>query len=338
MRQPPISPQLLDKYLRNQCTREEKELVEAWYTSLEKQPDYLDSLPEEEQRQLQDETFLSIQEQIHADEKPLVRKLPLRWLTGLAASVVLAIGLYLVYQHRIDQMPALTKQVSQPAPEKMVEFVNKQAHLVRHFLPDSSMVWLHPGASVRYTNPFAANKRLVAFSGEGFFDVKKDKSRPFYVQSGAVQIKVLGTSFNVKAPGTQTAFQVSVVTGRVEVSALNKQNRTQQVVLQPQQQANFEPQSGQLTASVTPSQAKKELYEPVTITFDNTPVAQVLNQLQKRFNVQIKLVNPKMASCLVSADFEQQPLPDIMEMLCTALEATYTVSGSKFTLDGLPCE
>ncbi|WP_421826456.1 FecR family protein [Larkinella sp.] len=340
---PNISPLLLDKYLRNQCTEQEKEWVEAWYASLRGNPDYIDSLPEPEQRHWQQETFLNIQNQLNQAEKPVAKTFSLGWLTGLAASIALLIGFYFIYtysgrQHRSVSAPAaLANQAPGKKQPPLIHFVNHEARPVKHQLPDHSSVWMHPGASIAYPETFGADQRLVTFAGEGFFDVRKDPARPFRIQSGEMQIKVLGTSFNVKAPATHPVFQISVVTGRVQVSAPDRQQNEQQVILKPQQQATFETASKRLVSSAIPVKARKPIYEPVTITFADTPLDQVVKKLEKRFAVQIRLANPKAASCLFSADFENQPLPLILEMLCTALEATYTMNGNVILLDSPPC-
>ncbi|WP_138993331.1 FecR family protein [Larkinella sp. C7] len=342
---PNISPLLLDKYLRNQCTEQEKEWVEAWYASLRGNPDYIDSLPEPEQQNLQQETFLSIQNQLNQAEKPVAKtfSLGLGWLTGLAASIVLVIGFYFIYyysarqQRSVSEPTALAHQATKNNRQRTIHFVNHEARPVKHQLPDRSSVWMHPGASIAYPEKFSADQRLVTFAGEGFFDVRKDPARPFRIQSGEMQIKVLGTSFNVKAPATHPVFQISVVTGRVQVSAPDHQQNEQQVILKPQQQAIFETASKRLVSSAIPVQARKPIYEPVTVTFADTPLDQVVKKLEKRFAIQIRLVNPKAASCLFSADFENQPLPLILEMLCTALEATYTMTGNVILLDSPPC-
>lgn len=314
--------------------------MEAWYAALPGKPDYLDSLPEPEQQQLQHETFVNIQNQLpDTDEKPLVKVLPLGRIVWLAAaSLLLLIGVFSVYRFSSRQPSSIAAQIEKKGPDAIMRFVNHKARPVMHQLPDGSSVWMHSEASISYPKEFDADKRLVVFSGEGFFNVTKDPSRPFSIQSGEMKIKVLGTSFNVKAPATQKVFQISVVTGRVEVSAPDRQQKEQLVILKPQQQAFFEIDSRRLISSAVPLQIKKEIYEPVTIVFENAPLDQVAKKLEKRFNIQVRFSNPKIATCLVNADFEQQPLPFIMEMLCTALDATYTLSGKVVTLDGLPCE
>jgi len=333
-----ISPQLLDKYLNNLCTDEERELVEAWYASLRGKSEYLDSLPAEKQVRLKDETFNNIQDRLEIDNEPIVRKFPLRCITWLAASVLLVLGIYFTYHDNSQPKIALVKENRNQVTPNNIHFVNTQQRVVKHQLPDKSTVWMHPDAAITYPAAFDSDKRMVTFSGEGFFDITKDKSRPFSIQSGALVIRVLGTSFNVKAPAKQKVFQVSVVTGRVEVSAPDNAKKPQLVILQPKQQATFETGSMRLVSSVVPVQLRKEMYEPVTIVFKETPIKNAIGQLEKRFNIKIMLANPGIASCKINADFEQESLPAIMEMLCASLEASYKMSGKTITIDALPCQ
>jgi len=332
-----ISPLLLEKYLNNECTDSEKELVEAWYASLRGPSDYIGSLPEHKQKLLQDETFSNIKEAINASEETVERKFPFRWLTGIAATVAILIGIFFMYNRAADKQISVSKELEKKPSGDILHFINREPRIVRHQLPDSSSVWMHAGAVITYPKKFDSDKRLVTFSGEGFFDIKKDKSRPFSIQSGEMLVRVLGTSFNVNAQAKQKIFRISVVTGSVEVTAPDKEHKEQVIILKPRQEALFETQSRRLTFSDIPLQNKKEIYESVTILFDNTPLNQVISQLEKRFDVHISLSNPKISTCRVSADFEQQPLPLIMEMLCTALDATYTISGNTVMIDGLPC-
>ncbi|MCF2442845.1 FecR domain-containing protein [Dyadobacter sp. CY345] len=332
-----ISPQLLDKYLNNQCTDDERELVEKWFASLRGESDFLGSLPENEQLQLQNDTFTKIQNQLNLGNEPEVRKFPLSWITWLAASVLLVLGIYFTYNLSNKKEVSIAKQIERKGAENIIEFINSEPRVVKHQLPDGSSVWMHTNSAIRYPKEFDLDKRLVTFSGEGFFDISKDKSRPFSIQSGEMVIRVLGTSFNVKAPSEQKIFQISVVTGRVEVSAPDKEQKQQLVVLTPKQEAFFETGSKRLVFVAMAPQMKKEIYEPVTVVFNQTPLNQVVDQLEKRFDIKIKLANPGLSSCRVSGDFEKQSLPGIMEMLCTTLEANYTMSGKIITIDGLPC-
>ncbi|GGN03333.1 anti-sigma factor [Dyadobacter beijingensis] len=333
-----IPPALLEKYLSGECTDAEKELVETWYASLRGETRYLDHLPDAEQEEIRHKTFGNIRQELNMAEEKTVRHFPWRWLTGIAASIALVLGVYLATQLKKTPVATVSQQLEKRQPSELVRFENTEERIVKHRLPDNSSVAMHPHAVVTYPAAFDANQRLVTFSGEGFFDIQKDKKRPFYIQSGEMVIKVLGTSFNVKAPQNRKVFQVDVVTGTVEVRTYAETKQSQQVILKPQQQALFELDSKRLISKTLTSQPKKELFEPVTIVFEETPLDKVIEQLEKRFNVSIHLTNPGLAKCGLTANFESQAFPSILEILCTSLEVTYTISGNNITISGEPCE
>jgi transmembrane sensor len=347
MNQPLITPELLQKYLNEQCTDSERAMVEDWYASLKGTPRYLDTLSEKDSISLQAETFRHIQQKLAIDQPgtpPRVVALPgryWRWTLGAVASLVLLAGVWLEYgkldSSAVSEDYTQAHQPALPATD-LVRFANEEPRLVLHALPDGSTVWLRADAAITYPAAFEANRRLVSFEGEGFFDVKSDKNRPFIIQSGEMQVEVLGTRFNVKAPPREMIYEVSVVSGSVAVSAPNREAATQKVVLAPKQQAIFEIQNKRLTSNTIPAEAKKEIYEPVTILFEGTPLEHVTEQLSRRFDVRVHLVNPAMKTCRLTADFEQQPLPAILEMLCATLDATYTMAGKTILIEGEACE
>jgi transmembrane sensor len=336
-----IPPALLEKYLSGDCTDAEKEIVEAWYASLPGEPRYLDHLPDSEQDEIRQETFGNIRRELNMAEQRPVRRLPWHWLAGIAASVLVALGIFFAGNLKTVQLPEVSVEGQKTDPSKalpVTTFENTGRQIVRHQLPDGSMVTMHPKSTIMYHTAFATDKRFVVFSGEGFFDVKKDKKRPFNIKSGDMIIRVLGTSFNVKAVESQKKFQVDVVTGSVQVTAVGKETERQQVVLKPQQQALFELDSKRLTYKTLPTQGKKEIFEPVSIAFEETPLNKVVEQLEKRFNVSISLTNPGLAKCGLTANFESQTFPHILEILCTSLDVTYTISDNNITISGEPCE
>lgn len=336
-----IPPELLEKYLSGDCTEAEKELVEAWYASLQGEPRYLDHLPDAEQQEIRQETFGNIRRELDLPEARPVRRLPWHWLAGIAASILVAAGIYFAGQVKTVRLPEMAVKAWKTDPSKaspVTLFENTGKQIVRHQLPDGSVVTMHPKAKIEYHTAFATRQRFVIFSGEGFFDVKKDKTRPFNIKSGDMVIRVLGTSFNVKAIENQKQFQVDVVTGSVQVTAQGDSFDKQEVILKPQQQALFELDSKKLISKTLPAQLKKEIYEPVTIVFEETPLNQVIEQLEKRFNVSISLANPGLAKCGLTANFESQSFPSILEILCTSLEVTYSISNHNITINGEPCE
>ena len=340
MKSAPIDPILLDKYLQGTCTESEKALVEAWYVRLEKDRSSLESISESEKEVLLRNTFQRISVQLDEDKKSfIVRRFPWEWVTGIAAALLLICGLlYTQIDSTGVSSTKATESVADTAIISTIEFVNKEQRIVQHALPDGSTVWLRPDARITYPQKFEGEKRVVEFMGEGFFDIQKNPSRPFFIHSGEMTVRVLGTSFNVKAASDQKIFEIAVVTGSVEVSAPDHQAKAQQVILKPNQQALFETETKRLFAKVGQELLKNEIYQSSTFHFQDTPVREVIRQLESRFAVQIHLSDPAIARCRLNADFENQPFPAIVEMLCRSLESTYTIQNSTITIAGEPCD
>jgi transmembrane sensor len=108
----------------------------------------------------------------------------------------------------------------------------------RIILPDGSTVWLNAGSKLRYNPDFNVKTRTVYLSGEGYFDVSKDKNKPFEISTRQALVKVLGTAFNVKAYPDENYVETTVERGKVQVFDQNrneKQNLTSAFTLYPKQ-------------------------------------------------------------------------------------------------------
>lgn len=341
--------ELLDKYLAGQCTTNETRKVEAWYEAQKGDKDFLASLSDLDQQLLEEETLKKIKSTIgvpfDSDEETPI-KLPLwrnwRVQMGIAVSFLLLCWAGWSY---LQFTPAKTNEslfgfIEPMKQDAIVRFVNKEAKLITHRLPDGTQVCLYPNAELTYPKAFEGKTRQVTFIGEGFFDVAHDASHPFLIQSDKMQIRVLGTKFNVKALPKQAIFQVSVVSGSVAVRSMAEKGNTnpETIILKPQQKALFEVATNHLTAMETNAEAKKEIFEPISINFNETPISQVINQLERQFNIHIQLSDKAISKCLLTADFNNQSLPIILEILCTSLDVSYTLSGDTLILKGVGCE
>jgi transmembrane sensor len=345
-----MSSELLDKYLAGQCTAEETRRIEAWYATQKGEKDVLSTLSDLEKQLLEEETLKKIKSTIGVpfesqEESPKILSF---WRNrvvqmGIAASFLLICwGGWSFFQ---DKTPAKTEDalfgLVEPLKEDaVIRFVNTQSKLVTHRLPDGTQVCLHPNAELTYPKAFTGKTRQVSFIGEGFFDVAHDKLHPFLIQSDKMQIRVLGTKFNVKALPKQAIFQVSVVSGSVAVRSMTEKDKTnpETIILKPQQKALFEVATNHLTALETVAEGKKEIFEPISINFDDTPISDVIRQLERQFNIHIQLSDKALSKCLLTADFNNQSLPDILETMCASLDASYTFSDDTLILKGAGCE
>jgi len=323
------SSDLLKRYLANNCTPAEQEIVDDWYKTLQLPTD--EKFTEKDQQLL----FSRIENQI-ADIHPLSsRKNPFQnwWVYagGIAAMVILSLG-FLYYTSKT----AGQQQIS--VIEHPVIIINTQKKALRYELPDHSIIWLQPEASLEHPKTFDSKTREISFSGEAFFDITKNPDQPFIIKSGKLKTVVLGTSFNIKANRNDSNYQVSVVTGSVSVSASDGQKDTETVLLKPRQQATFSTATNGLTLNTLENKNTDiEPWQPVSLTFDDTRLSDIITRLQKTFRVKISLANPAMKDCVLKVDFNSQNLPEILEMLNTLMVSTYEIKGENIILSGEGC-
>lgn len=152
-----------------------------------------------------DSTYL-----LHGSRKTrLVRKL------AVAASVLLLIFAGSYYYL------GSTKSTKPAEPLASLEVNTKNGSRTKIQLPDGSKVWLNSGSTLTYDKQFGKDIREVILSGEAFFDVVRNVDKPFIIHTTAMDIKVLGTKFNVKSYAEDKVSEASLIHGSIEVSLKN---------------------------------------------------------------------------------------------------------------------
>ncbi len=175
-------------------------------------------------------------------------------------------------------------------------------------LIDGTKVWLNKNATLSYTKGFTGNERKVSLEGEAFFEVTKNSKRPFIVSTGYSTIVVLGTSFNVNTTSFQT--EVSVVTGKVKVSSLS--NPENSVVILPDYTAVS---TNETLTSYANKNANYLSWKTGVFVFDNTPISQVIADVNTYYPEQISIKDSKNVACTLKAKFNQVKLSEIINVI-----------------------
>jgi transmembrane sensor len=325
------SSRLLEKYLAHECSNSEREIVDAWYQSLLLHSEETFSDNDE------DRLYLQIRDQISLDSANLQKPIKIRtswWVyaSGIAAALILAVG-FLYLKPTLGPLLPVSART-----ESAVKMTNAGKMVFRYTLPDLSVVWLQPGATVEHARSFdGREKREIRFEGEGFFEVTRDVKHPFIIQSGKLKTEVLGTSFNIKANKNDLTYRVSVVSGSVAVSTSDP-DQAATILLKPQQQAVFETTTNNLSLNnLKTKKSDVETWQPVSLRFDDAPLSAIVTRLQKTFHVKIDIANPVLKDCELKVDFDKQNLPEILEMINALLGSTYEINGDTITLSGEGC-
>ncbi len=200
------------------------------------------------------------------------------------------------------------------------------------YLPDSSMATLNENSTLSYQTIFSGDNRQVKLAGEAFFEVRKNSQQPFIISSGPALTKVLGTSFNVRALKNSDEVTVAVVSGKV---ALINAQTEKEVVLLPGFTGSLK-SSGQLLATQT-NVAESTSWR--ILSFDNTSLQEVANQLSQFFGVSVSLASPSLQNCSFTGTFDQPNLTEIFKVLAASSDVSIKkLKSNTFAISGLGCQ
>ncbi|WP_374164831.1 FecR family protein [Arcticibacter sp. MXS-1] len=276
----------------------------------------------------------------HGKVMLLVRSMAVR----VAAAVLLCLtaGVSLLYLYRSEERPSEVAGRVWNGSQTI-----NQPGLVR--LPDGTSVVLKKGSSIHFVIPFANNKREVYLTGEAYFEVQKDKHRPFLVYSDQMVVKVLGTSFLVKAYKNDQQFKVTVTTGRVSVFSQKDASKARKssslddlngkgVLLAPCQQVTFNRDPETLTKREveTPSILSEDIAKS-RLNFVETPFSEVVNTLSAAYDIPIVYNDDRLGKCPLTASLSDQTFYEKLALLCKAVEATYEVRDGRIVISGKGC-
>lgn len=330
---------LLEKYQDGRCTEAERAIVEQWYSLLDADAP---QQGEEELAMLEQKLWVRINGQITAQapsRKFRLQQRPLFAVLSVAASLCIALLLYMLINRNNEpvQVPFLALQSI-----KLKRVINggKQQHLLR--LEDGSQVLLEPKASLTYPMHFKKDLREVSLTGDGFFTISKNPSRPFLVYSKDVITRVVGTSFSVKVNPLSRRAEVTVKTGKVIVSSTKPANafglgtlfsKAEMVTLVPNQKTIYDPNTAvfHTTLADNPVFVKKPgVAESMPIfKYNEAPVGEVIGHLKKAYGIDILLLDADLSNNTFTGDLSSQNLYNKLDFLCESINASYQLVGTR---------
>lgn len=153
-------------------------------------------------------------------------------------------------------------------------------------LPDGTVVWVNAGSSLTYRENRREQMRSVMLEGEAYFEVKPDLKKPFIVESGALQVRVLGTNFNVKAYGDEETVDVVLLSGKVDVWPNGRGDASH--VLSPDEKLTYHRETGRV------EKRRVEAHDYCAwkdgrIYFEERPFITLTKELERLYNVRIQV-------------------------------------------------
>ncbi len=251
------------------------------------------------------------------------------WLRIAAAAcivVLAAAGIY--FWLNSSPKEEVSQQVTQP--------VNQPASYTRYItLPDGSTVVLHANSSITYSPGFNSNARTLILSGEAYFDIAHDTTKPFTIYTGNVKTTVLGTAFSIKAYPGEGEISVAVTRGKVQVA----DDKKILAVLSQNQQVVYNVRQSTATQQLVNATELVTGWTKQDMVFEEVSFESIINILNNRYGVRIEFNNPALKPCLIKASFSgTERLEKVLEVLTTIRGSTYTrKSGNSYVIDGSGC-
>jgi transmembrane sensor len=330
--------ELLAKYLSNEVNSREKLEVETWLNQsvenreeLEQSRKMLDNIDAfyKAKRFDSDVAWNTLKANINPAQLTVVQrnnigKEVFTRFYKYAAIIVFAVllgsaGYYFGFRNKVTEVYS--------------EIISTQNQVINEYiLPDGSVVALNSNSKLVFPKHFKGDTREVTIYGEAFFDVKPNPEKPFIINAGNAQVKVVGTSFNVCAyPETETV-EVVVKTGKVQV--INKNTETLSdvnlVFLIPGEKGTLFNKSSILEKSEN-SNPNYLAWKTRDFIFNDIPLNEVFQCLEKTYHVKIQVTDPKLNDLKLNAQFDKKPIDFILNVVGLTFNLELSVEDEQYT-------
>lgn len=221
------------------------------------------------------------------------------------------------------------RQLGQINAVSYLEASSAPGIVTRILLPDSSLVWLNAGSTLRYPSHFTGKDRNVQLKGEGYFEVQSDKEHPFYVSLyNGIRVKAHGTQFNISAYEDDSVMETTLETGKVDIFS----GSFQIVALNPNEQVVYNKKEKRFIVSKV-NIDEKIAWKEGRLVFRNATLEDVVKQLSRRYNVDIVLHKETTKDYKFRATFSSENITQILDYLGVAAPITWSFVTTKQQLD-----
>lgn len=318
---------LLDRYLKKETSEEENHLVEQWLAENGNTDSAWQKFDRSGKDQWLSSVFMGIKDAINTNEPKVgsIRSQKYLWykIAGVAAVFIVFLSFYFNWTLlKKENLPSGLASITTPVHQKQIR------------LADGTRVWLNAGSELRYPKIFKGKLREVYLSGEAYFDVRHDISKPFLIHTGKVLTTVLGTAFNIKEDQNQHTLEVTVTRGKVSVADDGKLLS----ILTANQQVSLDLLSRKSTEKTVDAETVIA-WQGNEMIFDDITLAEAAAQLEQHFHVKIIFSNEKLKNCRFSgATLKGDQLDKILDVISGFNKSTWQrKSDGRIVLYGEGC-
>lgn len=330
---------LAEKYFRGKCTSEETEHILAWFDTPEGQrflearldrdlsqisdipnPETYDKVPTSRIKSRLDRARRQKTERTGGTKRPKKQSRYSSIFATAASLLLLVAASFLLYHYSSP-----TDNEGQIEQQEMVYSSEAEEHKSLT-LSDGSTVRLNSNSRLILPEVFRGDRREVTLKGEAYFEIDSNPEKPFVVHTDHAVIRVLGTSFNVKASSPNN-IQVAVKEGKV---SLQEKRSSQEVMLTKNQLGYLE--IGENEIKVEQILVDNYLsWMTRRLVFDNTPFRRVCTQLERIYDIDCSIRDKQLTQIQFTANFEHESLEKTLEIISNSLDISYKLAENSVT-------
>lgn len=270
--------------------------------------------------------------------------------TGIFVAVIAGIGWWAGSRHG-DHPEAMERAMkANLAKKKETQVQTRMGTRTNLLLPDGTSVWLNAGSVLTYPASFSAPDREVTLDGEAFFDVVKDGKHPFIVHTSTMNIRVLGTSFDVKAYAADREMETTLIRGSVEITRKDAPDAPR-IMLKPNEKLIFHTLASAngstpvgSTAEVNhlevtalkPYKTQDEVIETAwlhnRLEFRGDSFEDLAVKMERWYNVRIRFTNEDLMKYRFYGSFEKESVMQALEELRMTAKFNYKADGNNIQI------
>lgn len=272
-----------------------------------------------------------------------------RWLSYAAMIIALAGSALFIYWYNKGRQKISPGELATNMP--INEVVARPGSRSKLVLPDGTLVWLNAESRITYRNNFNTDQREVDLEGEAFFDVTHDAQRPFTVHTSGIDIKVLGTAFNVKSYASDETIETTLLRGSIEVVKKNDP-AAPKVILRPHEKLVFNkedlmekdviadktlpPATTPLLAGISVTMLPKNKPDSIIketswlynkLNFDGDSFEELAIKMERWYDVKIMINNERLKHTRLRGSFENETVRQALEALRIITPFEYRMEG-----------
>jgi len=199
-------------------------------------------------------------------------------------------------------------------------------------LRDGSRVWLNKNTTLSCETDFNEKTRTVHVTGEAFFEIAKDISKPFIILSGSARTTVLGTAFNLRAYSHENRTELIVVHGKVSFA----NEHAVELVLEKGDKGIINNETEEITKSINKN-LNFLAWKDERLLFDKTEFESVKKDIETYFSVNIEIASPAIRKCYFTGTFEKPELKDVLSVMRVTMNINHQKEKDKIVLSGNGC-